>query len=243
MTAETFWTFPKIADTIAQERHGKHWRLFADDYLDTLVGDFWFDRFSEVFHCSGFGKPERITREVAWRMLGLTRPPAFQDVQEPEISNFHALAKVSLEDYGPWPKSFQARDLIFVQFLLDEDEARERICTLVAASNLTRDSRRKGGRAPKYDAGLQQFIDQLFAEFEGEGVRLTLFGLEPWLEKNAQPKEGYDPEPPIPDCGDIEFYDNLIWWKNQQGDQKSAALRTLERYIQRARESTSTEPA
>ncbi len=112
-----------------------------------------------------------------------------------------------------------------------------------AEPNLTGDSRRKGGSAPKYNAGLQQFIDQLFVEFEGEGVRLTLFGLKTWLERNAQPNKGYDPEPPIPDCGDIEFYDKHVWWKNKQSHQKSTALRTLERYIQRAGESTSTEPA
>ena len=109
--------------------------------------------------------------------------------------------------------------------------------------NLTGDSRRKGGSASKYNAGLQQFIDRLFAEFEGKGVRLTLFGLKTWLEKNARPGEGYDPEPPIPDCEDIEVYDKLVWWKNRQGHPRSATLRTFERYIQRARESTSTEPA
>ena len=132
---------------------------------------------------------------------------------------------------------------IFSDVVVHREDLEEWINNTAAAPNLTDASRTKGGSARKYNDGLQQFIDQLLVEFEEKNTRLTLSSLEAWLEGNAPQDERYDPEPPIPDCGDIEFYDNLVWWKNRQGHQKSAALRTLERYIQRARESTSTEPA
>ena len=105
--------------------------------------------------------------------------------------------------------------------------------------NLNRDSRKKGGLAPKYNVGLQKFIDQLFAEFERKDTRLTLSGLETWLVQHAQNDEGYDPEPPIPDCGDIEFYEDKIWWKDGNANLKSRTLRAVERYIARAKDHAS----
>ena len=76
-------------------------------------------------------------------------------------------------------------------------------------SDLTDEARSKGGSKPHYDAGLQQFIDQLFAEFKGKGVRLTPARLKTWLERNAPKDQGY--ETGDPNFDDIEFYDNLIW--------------------------------
>ncbi len=109
--------------------------------------------------------------------------------------------------------------------------------------NLNKKSRSKGGSVPKYDVGLQDFIDQLFAEFEGSGDNLTLSSLKTWLVENAPQGEGYDPNPTIPDCDVVEFHDDKIWWIDRQARQKSATLRTLERYISRAKNRTTGNPS
>ena len=108
--------------------------------------------------------------------------------------------------------------------------------------SLNRDSQTKGGKATKYDSGLQQFIDQLSIEFKKKSVPLIYPDLKTWFEVNAPFENGYQPEPHIPDCDDIEFYDGKVWWKDRSGRQKSVVIRSLERYIQRARESAPTEP-
>lgn len=110
-------------------------------------------------------------------------------------------------------------------------------------SNLTDKSRSDGGSKAKYNVGLQKFIDQLFAEFDGRGTRLTLSLLETWLEENAPKDDGYDPDPEIPDFDDVELYDGNVWWKDHQGHRKNATLRTLERYISRARNRASGKAA
>ena len=102
--------------------------------------------------------------------------------------------------------------------------------------HLDAESRTKGGRAAKYDTGLQQFIDRLFAEFETKGDRLTPPLLKAWLVENAPKVEGYDPVPEIPDFGDLEFYDEKVWWKNRRGHPKSVIFKSLERYIKRAKD-------
>ena len=134
-------------------------------------------------------------------------------------------------------------------FLVNQDQRWQPLCDFcrrweqargttnyTAPKHLDTKSRTKGGKAPKYDLGLQQFIDRLFAEFKADGVRLTTSSLEAWLNENVQPNEGYEPEPPIPDCGDIEFYDNKVWWKNAAGAPKSILIKSLERYFKRTRE-------
>ncbi|MCH8999610.1 MAG: hypothetical protein IID48_15295 [Proteobacteria bacterium] len=114
--------------------------------------------------------------------------------------------------------------------------------------DLTVKLRSKGGMAPKFDAGLQQFIDRLFDEFEERGKCLVPSLLKTWLEEKASKNDGYDedgynPDPAIPACGDVELYDNLVWWKERQGQQKSASLRTIERYITRAKNRTPGQPS
>ncbi len=148
MTADNkFWAFPKIADTAAQENHKERWRLFADDYLGALVGDYWRDRFEQVFHHpGGFASqtPDPITREVTWKVLGGTRPLAFHGVQEGEHPDWEALAQAAPEDYGPGLSPPGIRSTFMVQLLLPEAEARDWI-------------RRQGktklppGRPQKYD--------------------------------------------------------------------------------------------
>ena len=236
VTADNPWRFLKIAETVAQTKHGARWRMFTDDYLGALVGAFWRNRFPQVFHRYGFGRPDTITREVAWRMLGDARPPAFRGVQEREDPDWEALAEVPAEDYGSG-----LRNTFLAQLLLPEAEAGEWIHALAADSNHTIESRKKGGSAPKYYVGFQQFLDELFARHKEEDPPLTLSRFCEWLQENALFEEGY--ETGIPNCDDIEFYDDKVWWKDQQARQKSIALRTAERYLSRAKKRASSTSA
>ncbi len=148
MTSDNkFWTFPKIADTTARENHKERWRLFADDFLGSLVGDYWRDRFEQVFHHpGGFASqtPDPITREVTWKALGGTRPLAFHGVQEGEHPDWEALAQAAPEDYGPGLSPPGIRNTFLAQLLLPEAEARDWIRRQGKA-------KRPVGRPPKYD--------------------------------------------------------------------------------------------
>ena len=101
--------------------------------------------------------------------------------------------------------------------------------------SLTRKSRSKGGSKPKYTVALQQFIDRLAAEFKEAGRPLTLSTLKSWLTENAVRDHGYDPTPMISDCDDIEFFEERLWWKDRNASQKSTSIKTVERYIRRAK--------
>ncbi len=155
MTAvNKLWTFPKIADTAAQERHGERWRLFAEDYLGDLVADFWRNRFHQVFHRSkGFvtRTPDTITREEVWRLLEVAKPPAFHDFPERDRPDWEALAQVAPEDYGPGLSPPGIRSTFLATLLLPEAEARDWIRKQGKAKH-------PRGRPQKYDwiAFLQQ---------------------------------------------------------------------------------------
>ena len=111
-------------------------------------------------------------------------------------------------------------------------ELKSRVSSLSDGTPLTEAHRIKGGKAPKYNFGLQQFIDQLAAEFNGAGRPFTFSALEKWLSTRASQGEGYESE--IPDCDEIEFYDDRVWWVDSQGQRKNLALKSIERYVQRA---------
>ena len=148
MTANNkFWTFPQIADRAAQGKEGKHWRSHADDYFGALVGDFWRSRFHQVFHRSiGFGSrtPDTITRETVWRILGVTRPAAFDHFRDNNYPDWDALAQAAPEDYGPGLSPPGIRDTFLAQLLLPEVEARDWIRKQGKA-------KRRRGRPQKYD--------------------------------------------------------------------------------------------
>ena len=101
--------------------------------------------------------------------------------------------------------------------------------------HLGTEDRIKGGKAPKYNFGLQEFVNQIFTKFKSEGQLLTPPTLKAWLVKNAPPGEGYDPEPKIPDCDDIEFNGSDLLWKDHTGSQKSIVIKSVDPYISRAK--------
>ena len=107
--------------------------------------------------------------------------------------------------------------------------------TPTSETTLTEDGRRKGGSKPKYNKGLQAFVDSLSAEFAEAKRPFTLSTFKDWLLENAKPGEGYEANPAIPDCDDIEFYDGKLWWKDRKGAPQSATMRTVERYISRSK--------
>ena len=118
-------------------------------------------------------------------------------------------------------------------------EAESRVSSLLDGAPLKHlldtEDQRKGGSRRKYDQGLQSFIDRLAAEFRKAGTPFTLLTLKKWLAENAVQGDGYAPTAAISDCDDIEFFDETLWWKDRNASQKSTAIRTIERYIQRAK--------
>lgn len=110
--------------------------------------------------------------------------------------------------------------------------------TSTSETILTEEARRKGGSKSKFNKGLQTFVDSLFVEFADGNEPFTLSTFKDWLRKNAASGEGYEPDPAIPDCGDIVFYDDKLWWKDRRGAPQSVTIRTVERYISRAKVQT-----
>ncbi len=137
---------------------------------------------------------------------------------------FEGLAEISISEYPPtfrqaYIDSLYATDAEFIRWLR-------------GLSRLNRGLRSKGGSKPKYNVALQQFIDQLAAEFKEAGRPFTPSVLETWLSTNASQGEGYESQ--IPDCDDIELYDDRVWWVDSQGRRDNRALKSIERYVQRA---------
>ena len=97
------------------------------------------------------------------------------------------------------------------------------------------ESRRRGGSKPKYNAGLQEFIDRLAVKFKDEKKLLTPPTLKDWLVKNAILDAGYEPTPAILDFDDIEFNESVLLWKDHEGTQKSIKIKSVDRYISRAK--------
>ena len=101
-------------------------------------------------------------------------------------------------------------------------------------TRLSRDDQKKGGSRRTYNKGLQSFINQRSTEFAQTGKPFTLGTFKDWLHENARPEEPYETD--IPDCDDLEFQDNILHWKNRRGDARSLRDRSLEPYIQRAKQ-------
>ncbi len=101
-------------------------------------------------------------------------------------------------------------------------------------AGLSREDQKKGGSRPKYDQGLQYFINQRSTEFAESGKSFSLATLKDWLLENARDGESY--ESGIPDCDELEFVENRLYWKDRQARLHSRSAPSLERYIQRAKQ-------
>ncbi len=144
---------------------------------------------------------------------------------------FEVLAEISISEYPP--RFRQA----YINWLYTTDVEVARWLgkqSRPVVPCLTMESRSKGGSKPKYNAGLQKFIDRLAVKFKDEKKLLTPPTLKAWLVKNAIPGQGFDPTPAILDCDDIEFNGSELLWKDDTGSQKSMAIKSVDRYIQRA---------
>ena len=145
---------------------------------------------------------------------------------------FEVLAKISISEYPP--RFRQA----YIDWLYTTDAEVARWLgeqSRPVVPSLTRGSRSKGGSKPKYYAGLQKFIDRLAVKFKDEKKLLTPPTLKAWLVKNAILDAGYEPTPAILDCDDIEFNGSELLWKDHTGNQKSIKIKSVDRYISRAK--------
>ncbi len=162
-------------------------------------------------------------RDRLTTLQSLQRPYVWIDALPKSIST-----KVSLSDI--FVNKFE-----ITRFLLDNDLPipqgwRE---ATAPGDGLNQRARSKGGKKSRWDTGLQAFIDWLHSEITADGTPFTLSTVKQWLENNAGE---YDPrETGIPDCDEVYFADGLVSWIDSQGAHKSRALRSLERYISRAK--------
>ena len=252
-------TFGKIAELWAEENAGKVDAADRDEILSVFYHALRNDEFGHAEltiwrHTKYVLQGEAEERqEAGWRLVTrdmldqtLFRGSAqYDEHTKKQWCGWLEGLRIAKEPFGRW---CDEQDISRPQFWFDDGDGTDDLTRSGMPGKpspkrlyLTDASRAKGGSTRKYDVGLQQFINQLFAEFTEKSIRLARSGLTAWLEQNALPGEGYDPEPPIPDCGDIEFYENRVWWKNRQGHPKSASLRTIERYILRAKDPASSQ--
>ncbi|MCB7130078.1 MAG: hypothetical protein J3T61_11140 [Candidatus Brocadiales bacterium] len=104
---------------------------------------------------------------------------------------------------------------------------------VVLGGGFPKSSQSKGGKKPKWDTGMQDFINWLHSEIGADGTLFTLSTVKRWLENNAL--EYTHQVMDISDCEDVYFADGRIGWINCKGIPKSLALRSLDRYIRRAK--------
>ena len=111
MTTRTssYRTFAEIARETAKSRHHGSWRAYSDDFLSSLIHDFWCGRFIDdkgqscTFNFQPPGRTsarDSITREVVWRCLGDARPRIVSEFHGGTPPPWDILATAKIEDYG-----------------------------------------------------------------------------------------------------------------------------------------------
>ena len=157
-----------------------------------------------------------LKNEIPWDMLIALKPGEYDDLFRRSYLEELSILK---DRFGEWCLSQGNRRPVF-WFRKDTAPNKE--------------AQKKGGSRRTYDKGLQQFINRLAVEFKDAKNLLTPPALKAWLERNANTGEGYDPAPEILDCDDIEYNGSELLWKDHTGSQKSMAIKSVDRYIQRA---------
>lgn len=160
------------------------------------------------------------------------KSPSYRQLKELFPSSQGSLFKIPLREI------YADKDDV-VQLLSDNSLPIPHAWTGTEASEtgLTQADRSRGGRQRKYNSGLQEAICQIREEIEKEGNRLTLSTLIDWLERNVVEYHSYSFQPEIPDCHDLYLDGDELSWVDRNGIGKHIKLKTLERYIRRAKES------
>ncbi len=101
------------------------------------------------------------------------------------------------------------------------------------AASLNQANRRKGGHRSRHNAGLQEFIDFIHAEFINKGRPFTLSTVTRWLEENAPPADPLETK--FEDCTEVYFEGGKISWTDSKGNHPHRTARSLDRYIAKAK--------
>ena len=91
----------------------------------------------------------------------------------------------------------------------------------------------RGGRARKWNEGLQTFLNGLHEKMTENGKPFTLSTVKDWLETNATERGGL--ETGIDDCDDLYFEGGIVSWTDHCAVHHLLAVRSLEPYIRRAK--------
>ena len=165
-------------------------------------------------------------REFVWGLLGVGRPAAFNQYWDHTFPPWNELAKVPPEDYGDG-----ARDTLKKLCLLEKD-ARTWIEANPNYGGLTGNTRSKGGKKPKYDFALQEFINYACGEISPDGKKVTAGDIKQWLDSGGA--DGDSPRnTPFPNCDDVFVQDDKLKWKDHAHNDHSIFLRSLQSYIVR----------
>ena len=100
---------------------------------------------------------------------------------------------------------------------------------------LTASARRKGGEKAKYNHGLQDAVGLIVKDLGRTGTKPILSTIEQWLGRCSSHELPYSFEPPLPDCDELYIDGKKLVWKDRHGREQDIALRSLERYIKRAK--------
>ncbi len=157
-----------------------------------------------------------LKNEIPWDMLITLRPDEYDDLFRRSYLEELSILK---DRFGEWCLSQGNRRPVF---WFEKD----------AAPN--EEAQKKGGSRPTYNKGLQSFINQRSTEFAKTDKPFTLSTLKDWLLENARADETY--ESGIADCDDLEFVEHTLFWEDRRGNPHSRRARSLEPYIQRAKQ-------
>ena len=157
-----------------------------------------------------------LKNEIPWDMLITLRPGEYGDRFRRSYLEELSILK---DRFGEWCLSQGERRPVF---WFGKD----------AAPN--EEAQKKGGSRRTYDKSLQSFFNQRFTEFTKTGKPFTWSTLKDWLLENARAEKGYDSD--IADCEDLEFIEDPLFWKDRRGRPHSRRYRSLEPYIQRAKQ-------
>jgi anaerobic ribonucleoside-triphosphate reductase len=98
----------------------------------------------------------------------------------------------------------------------------------------TAEARSRGGSRSNHNQWLQEAIEHIIRELDGDGTPVTFPNVWGWVERNALPGENYEFIPPILGCDSPYVEGDKLYFKDQTGANNSMAKSSLKRYFTRA---------
>ncbi len=241
--SETFLTVRQHADALARECYGDNWRQRRNEPLEQLLPAIWLDEFEDeklrrlLLDRKDAGTGSLSVRTLLYKVLpkgAFWVPDAVKKAQEVEYL-WGEMAALHPSDYDDQWRCSIIEQVVIPGSVFERWKKLhwQKPVRIYGDAELDQYARRKGGSQPKWDTGLQEFVIHVRDKLKKQGMDLTLGTLKIWLSENAPHDDLYVPG--ILDCDDVYYEEDKVSWTDRTGRKHDRALKSLERYIRRAK--------